>query len=155
MTLSLVIGTIAVTSAGARTNASAVGADCVTASGAPISCKALASKRLRLLGARERKIVRLLARLRDSTPPRTRRQPDGVQGIICRVFVGHCTEALHVARCESGFNVYARNGQYWGIWQMGSFARAKYGHSWDAWGQSRSAYRYFLDAGWSPWACKP
>lgn len=78
-----------------------------------------------------------------------------VRSIICSVFGAHCSEALRVAWCESRFNVYARNGMYWGLFQMGSFARARYGHSWNAWGQSRAAYRYFLDAGWSPWECSP
>ena len=122
----------------------------------------LAVKRLRLLGARERRIVKLLRRLHGQLDHRRHQRGlhrgnrgPSVQGVICRVFVGHCSEALNVARCESNFNVYARNGQYLGLFQMGEFARAKYGHSWNAWGQSRSAYRYFLDAGWSPWACRP
>jgi hypothetical protein len=62
-----------------------------------------------------------------------------------------------VAQCESGLSVYARNGQYLGLFQMGDYARSRYGHSWDALGQSRSAHAYFVDSGsdWSPWECKP
>jgi len=74
--------------------------------------------------------------------------------IICRVFGSHCREAVAVARCESTLNVYARNGDYWGLFQFGSFARAHYGFAWNAWTQARAAYRYFLDAGWSPWECR-
>ena len=68
-------------------------------------------------------------------------------------------EAYRVAGCETGYtyDVYARNGQYLGLWQMGSYARGRYGHSWTALGQARAAYRYFVDSGrdWSPWECKP
>jgi hypothetical protein len=78
--------------------------------------------------------------------------------IICGVFgPRYCSQALRVARCESGFSIYAHNGQYLGLFQMGSFARARYGHAWNAWAQARAAYRYFIDSGrdWSPWTCKP
>jgi hypothetical protein len=78
---------------------------------------------------------------------------------ICSVFGRHCSQALRVAYCETGgtYSVYARNGQYLGLFQMGSYARARYGHSWNAWGQAQAAYRYFVASGrdWSPWACKP
>jgi len=38
-----------------------------------------------------------------------------------------------------------------------AYARARFGHSWNAWGQARAAYRYFRASGsnWGPWACKP
>lgn len=77
--------------------------------------------------------------------------------IICQVFGKYCRQALVVARCESGFSHWARNGQYLGLFQMGSYARARYGHSWSPWGQAKYAFRYFIAAGadWSPWACKP
>lgn len=66
-------------------------------------------------------------------------------------------QAVAVASCESGLSIWARNGQYLGLFQMGSYARAKYGHAWNAWTQSRAAYRYFQDSGrdWSPWSCQP
>lgn len=76
---------------------------------------------------------------------------------ITHVFGRYAGQALAVAWCESRLSVYARNGQYLGLFQMGSYARGRYGHSWTALGQSRAAYRYFRDAGsdWSPWECKP
>lgn len=78
---------------------------------------------------------------------------------ICHVFGNYCSEALTVARCESGphLSIRATNGQYLGLFQMGDYARQKYGHSNDALGQARSAYEYFADSGydWSPWSCKP
>lgn len=73
-------------------------------------------------------------------------------------------EALDVARCESGPNYwnYAHNGPlpftknqetYAGMFQFGSYARSSFGFSWSPWQQARSAYRYWLVAGWSPWSC--
>jgi hypothetical protein len=78
-------------------------------------------------------------------------------GAICAVFKGHCGEALAVARCESNFSTQAQNGQYLGLFQMGSFARGEYGHGSSALTQARAAYRYFVESGrdWSPWTCKP
>ena len=64
-------------------------------------------------------------------------------------------KAFDVVACETGntYSTTARNGQYLGLFQMGSFARARYGHSWSALGQARAAHAYWLDAGWSPWSC--
>lgn len=79
------------------------------------------------------------------------------ESIIRQVFGRYGDQAVKVAWCESRFSVWARNGQYLGLFQMGNFARGRYGHSWNAWGQARAAYRYFIESGrdWSPWACKP
>ena len=81
-----------------------------------------------------------------------RRHVVGPREAICRVF-HPCAKALQVAWCESRFDVYARNGQYLGLFQMGEYARSTYGHSWTALGQARAAHRYYMDAGWSPWSC--
>jgi|SRR5262252_5172024 len=76
--------------------------------------------------------------------------------VIRKVFGQYGDQAVRVAYCESRLEVWARSGQYYGLFQMGSFARAKYGHAWNAWAESRAAYRYFRDAhGWGPWSCKP
>jgi hypothetical protein len=76
---------------------------------------------------------------------------------ICKVFGPYCKQAIEVSRCESGWSHWARNGQYLGLFQMGSYARGRYGHAWNPWAQARSAYRYFVASGkdWSPWSCKP
>jgi len=83
----------------------------------------------------------------------------GTKHAICVTFRNYCSQALSVSYCETGgtYNIWAQNGQYLGLFQMGSFARSRYGHSYNAWGQARSAYRYFVDSGrdWSPWSCKP
>jgi hypothetical protein len=73
------------------------------------------------------------------------------------VFGVHAAAALRVAWCESRWHTGARNGQYLGLFQMGDYARGRYGHSWDALGQARAAYAYFVASGrdWSPWECKP
>jgi len=77
--------------------------------------------------------------------------------IVCTVFGRYCVQAIRVASCESGLNIWARNGQYLGLFQMGGYARSRYGHGNSAWVQARAAYRYFIDSGrdWSPWSCKP
>ncbi|HEY1248824.1 MAG TPA: hypothetical protein VGE97_07555 [Nitrososphaera sp.] len=66
---------------------------------------------------------------------------------------------MSVVRCETGgtYSIWARNGQYLGIFQMGSNERATYGHGNTAWQQAISAYRYFAASNysWGPWSCKP
>jgi hypothetical protein len=76
---------------------------------------------------------------------------------ICYVFGDYCGQALRVARCESGYRTTAQNGEYLGIFQMGSSERRLFGHGSTALEQARAAYRYFLRSGrdWSPWSCKP
>lgn len=77
--------------------------------------------------------------------------------VICDVFGRACADALQVSYCESRWRPWARNGQYRGIWQMGSRERHIYGDGPDALTQTRAAYRYFIASGkdWSPWSCKP
>ena len=89
---------------------------------------------------------RLLVRLRNS-PVKA----------ICYVFRGRCDEALRVARCESGYQTTAQNGEYLGMFQMGTSERRLFGHGPTALAQAKAAYRYFVRSGrdWSPWSCKP
>ena len=47
---------------------------------------------------------------------------------ICHVFGSYCEQALQVARCESGLRTCAQNGQYLGMFQMGSNERPLFGH---------------------------
>jgi hypothetical protein len=77
---------------------------------------------------------------------------------ICQVFGSrYCHQALRVARCESHLKTWARNGEYLGLFQMGSTERRLYGHGETAIEQARAAHRYFVRSGrdWSPWSCKP
>ena len=48
--------------------------------------------------------------------------------MICRVFGSYCRQALAVSRCESGLRTDAQNGQYLGLFQMGSNERRIFGH---------------------------
>lgn len=79
------------------------------------------------------------------------------QNAICRVFGRYCREAVAVSRCESELSTTAQNGQYLGLFQMGTTARQLYGHGPTALEQAQAAHRYFVDSGhgWSPWSCKP
>lgn len=76
--------------------------------------------------------------------------------VICDVFGRYCDQALRVAWCESRWSPRARNGQYLGIFQMGSWERHRFGHGPDAYSQARAAWRYFKASGkdWSPWSCR-
>jgi hypothetical protein len=79
-----------------------------------------------------------------------------VPHIICAVFgSANCSEALYIARRESGFETWAANGQYLGLFQMGSSERATYatiGYS-TAYQQTVAAHNLFLARGWEPWTC--
>jgi hypothetical protein len=81
------------------------------------------------------------------------------QKAVCYYFGGYCSQAMKVAYCETGgsYSPWAQNGQYLGIFQMGSHERATYGHGNNVWAQAKAAYAYFVDSGkdWSPWTCKP
>jgi hypothetical protein len=88
------------------------------------------------------------ARLRAAASP---------QHAICATFHDRCEEAVAVAWCESRLQTDARNGEYLGLFQMGSLARRLFGHGSSAREQSVAAHRYFVSSGrdWSPWGCKP
>lgn len=78
---------------------------------------------------------------------------------IYAVFGPYADQAMRVSYCETGgtYSPTASNGQYLGLFQMGDFARGRYGHGASALEQARAAYAYFVDSGrdWSPWSCKP
>jgi hypothetical protein len=84
-------------------------------------------------------------------------KPETPQAVICRIFGSYCGQALRVSHCESGFHTDAQNGQYLGLFQMGSSERRIFGHGASAEEQAKAAHRYFVAAGrdWSPWSCKP
>lgn len=111
----------------------------------------LTATRAKAARARAQLAVRRAAARRaalKSAPPRR---------AICAVFGRHCEEALRVAHCESRLSTDAQNGQYLGLFQMGSSERALFGHGATAYEQARAAYRYFVHSGrdWSPWSCRP
>lgn len=102
------------------------------------------SRLVALAEAEQARIERALARM-------------GPVDAIKYVFGGYADQALAVARCESGLYIWASNGQYQGLFQMGSGERARYGHANHAYGQAKAAYAYFKASGrtWGPWECKP
>jgi hypothetical protein len=99
------------------------------------------------LALAQRTKVRRLAALTAAKP----------ENAICRIFGPYCSEALAVSRCESGLSTTAQNGQYLGLFQMGTTARRLYGHGPTALEQAKAAHAYFVDSGngWGPWSCKP
>jgi hypothetical protein len=99
--------------------------------------------------AAARRDARRLARRLAKAPPKT---------AICHVFGRrYCREAIQVSWCESRHSTTAQNGQYLGLFQMGSYERALFGHGPTALKQARAAHKYFVltDRDWSPWSCKP
>lgn len=68
-------------------------------------------------------------------------------------------QAKRVAYCETGgtYDVWARNGQYRGLFQVSAhWRRAVPGFAYNPWAQARHAHRiYRLTGGWSHWACRP
>jgi hypothetical protein len=62
-------------------------------------------------------------------------------------------KTFDVVYCESGYSPWAQNGQYLGLFQMGEFARSRYGHGWTPMAQARAAHAYYAEAGWQPWSC--
>lgn len=98
----------------------------------------------RLVRARsEQRRTRALSK----APPRT---------AICKVFGPYCQQAIAVAWCESRLSTTAENGQYLGLFQMGSNERRLFGHGDTALDQAVAAHRYFMNSGrdWSPWSCR-
>lgn len=79
--------------------------------------------------------------------------------VIRKVFGRYADEAIRVARCESNFELGARNGQFRGLFQLGSWERATYarGRYSTYLDQTLAAWRYFVATGrgWSPWECQP
>jgi hypothetical protein len=99
-----------------------------------------------------RRLVRVWTTRREAqrlrgAPPRT---------AICGIFGRYCRQAVAVAWCESRLSPAARNGQYRGLFQMGSNERRLFGHGESAYEQSQAAHRYFVHSGrdWSPWGCR-
>lgn len=91
------------------------------------------------------------------TAPVKVRRPQSVVHVVRSVFGRYGSQALRVSWCESRWHTTARNGQYLGLFQMGSWERRTFGHGAGAWAQARAAHRYFVATGrdWSPWTCRP
>ena len=107
---------------------------------------------------RVRQLTKTVATLRAKARARTARKLESLppRAAICTVFGSYCQEALAVAWCESRLSTRAENGQYLGLFQMGSYERRLFGHGQSARDQAVAAHRYFVRSGrdWSPWACR-
>lgn len=110
--------------------------------------RSLAHRMTRAAVLRKQIARRDARRALDEAPP---------EKAICVVFGSYCGQAIRVAHCESRFDTSAQNGQYLGLFQMGSSERRLYGHGSTPLAQARAAHRYFVLSGrdWSPWSCKP
>lgn len=116
----------------------------------------------RSLAAALKKVAATRDALAQHKPKRANRKLQGLvsatpQATICQVFGSDCDRALRVSRCESNLQTTAQNGQYLGLFQMGTSERRLFGHGPSALEQVKAAYRYYVASGrdWSPWSCKP
>lgn len=120
---------------------------------APATTKSLAYARKRV-----RQLTRTVAALRAKVRARELRGLAKLppRRAICNVFGSYCRQAIEVAWCESRLQTTAENGQYRGLFQMGSYERSLFGHGSTAHAQARAAHRYFILSGrdWSPWGCR-
>lgn len=104
------------------------------------------------------KAERSIATLRKAIAARDARRLASLppKQAICKVFASYCPQAVSVAWCESRLQVAAQNGQYLGMFQMGSYERQLFGHGSTAYAQAVAAHKYFVRSGrdWSPWSCR-
>lgn len=107
---------------------------------------------------RVRQLTKTVAALRVKIHARDARKLASLKpkAAICAVFGDYCADAVAVAWCESHLSTSARNGQYLGLFQMGSYERQLFGHGDTAHAQAVAAHRYFVRSGrdWSPWSCR-
>jgi hypothetical protein len=107
---------------------------------------------------RVRQLSKTVAALRLKVEAREARQLASLspRKAICLVFAEDCRAAIAVAWCESHLQTTAQNGQYLGLFQMGSYERELFGHGSTAHEQAVAAHRYFVRSGrdWSPWSCR-
>ena len=107
---------------------------------------------------RVRQLTKTVAVLRARIHARDARKLASLKprAAICAVFGDDCQEAVAVAWCESHLSTSAQNGQYLGLFQMGSYERQLFGHGDTAHAQAVAAHRYFVRSGrdWSPWSCR-
>ena len=117
-----------------------------------------AKARLAYARTRVRQLTKTVAVLRAKIRARAERRFATLppRAAICSVFGSYCQEALAIAWCESRHSTTAQNGQYLGLFQMGSYERRLFGHGSTARAQALAAHRYFVRSGrdWSPWACR-
>ncbi len=98
---------------------------------------------------------RWIRRMRTARVASRRTSSASVPALICRVFGAVCAEAQRIAYTESRYSTSAANGQYLGIFQMGSGERATYatiGYT-TAYQQIVAAHNLYRARGFEPWTC--
>lgn len=117
-----------------------------------------AKSSLAYANTRVRQLTKTVTALRAKVRARTARRLAALppRAAICTIFGSYCQEALAIAWCESRHRPTAQNGQYLGLFQMGSPERRLFGHGSTARDQALAAHRYFVRSGrdWSPWSCR-
>ena len=120
--------------------------------------RASASSSLAYARQRVRQLTKTVAALSGKVHRRDARRLAAMppKAAVCAVFGDYCQEAVAVAWCESRLQPAAQNGQYLGLFQMGSYERRLFGHGSSAHEQALAAHRYFVRSGrdWSPWSCR-
>jgi hypothetical protein len=122
-----------------------------------VAREALSNAQRRLARAtKEIAYYRRLIRQRDARLAAHRLAKAPPRVVIQEVFGRYAAQAVNVAWCESRLATTARNGQYLGLFQMGSSERRLFGHGHTAHEQALAAHRYFVRSGrdWSPWSCR-
>lgn len=105
------------------------------------------------------------SRARSAPTPRVTAAPapvGNIQEAICNAFGRACAWALRVAKCESGFNPRATNGQFRGLFQIGVKYHAartqRMGYTldqlWEPGPNIAVALAIYHEQGGSPWQCK-
>jgi hypothetical protein len=119
--------------------------------------RASARAALARAGRRIRELSDTIIALRAQLRMREARRLEAMspRAAICDVFGSVCRQAVAVSWCESRLDPGAHNGEYLGLFQMGSNARRLFGHGDSAHQQAEAAHRYFVSSGsdWSPWSC--
>jgi hypothetical protein len=120
--------------------------------------RSMSKSRLVYANERVRQLTRTVNALRAKIRVRQDRRLSKLppKRAICSVFGPYCEQAVAVAWCESRLQTRAENGQYLGLFQMGSYERELFGHGATARDQALAAHRYFVVSGrdWSPWSCR-
>lgn len=107
----------------------------------------------------------VLVPVRAQADPHPKRCEDTqVRCWIKKYWGANDSEALNVARCESGYDPHARTGSHWGLFQLSreyhKDRAEKLGYDWDRdiedpGKNTRVAFSLYKDEGWTPWVCRP
>lgn len=97
-----------------------------------------------------------------SRAPQVTQAVGAIQQAICDAFGAACQWALRVAKCESGYNPHATNGQFRGLLQVGvriHAARiARMGFTpdamWEVGPNLAVAHAIYSESGPRAWQCK-